>query len=440
MKKLIVSVLCAGMILSLFIPVNAFDIFYQNTPSPVISRFEYTDVGESCFSLSFTSGLRDTELIREATYDAVADFVGSEDKLLASQYRYLAFKTQNHCQVSVDGNTWYTIAHTENAEGTFTLNYHSDILKTLIINGADLSECTDGADFSIRIITASENFNEKNETAVFAYAESVPVVFTGKAFAYIYFILPSDAVFASEALRIFSDPLNEDIQLYPSDGENKNTYIPSRDGYTFDGWSCDGVKRVGVIPANSSAVKLTSHWIPMVYEINYVLTTRFGYPFGRADNSDNPTEYTVGTAAPIYDIVPPVAGFVFDGWYFTEDFSGAKVTEITAGSTGDKVLYAKWVSADEIAAELRAIREKYIKENKFGDIDDDGKVTAADARLVLRAGVGLENFESNVLRRVDYNNSGRISANNARTTLRISVGLDDLYDILLNNGMLDSIK
>ncbi len=440
MKRIITAFLCTGMLLSLFIPVNAFDIFYQKTSTPVISGYKYTAETEPCLSVTFTSGISDAELIREATYDAVAEFIGSEDKLLASEYRYLAFRTKNFCQVSIDGNNWYTVYETEKAEESFTLSYHSDILKTLILGGADVSACTNGAQFRVRIITASENFTFKNEATVFTYAESEPIVFTGGAFAYIHFILPSDAVFAPDILSISSQPLKEDVQLYPTEGENINKYIPSRNGYIFFGWSYDGENRTGIIPASTRAVTLTSHWTPIVYEINYVTATRFGYPFGKADLSDLPTEHSVGTASPIYDITSPVVGFIFDGWYLTEDFSGEKVTEIPADSIGDKVLYAKWVSAEEIAAELKAKQEAYIKEKGFGDINDDGKISAADARLILRFSVGLENIENDILRRVDYNNSGRISANNARTTLRISVGLDNLYEILLTNGMLDSIK
>lgn len=40
---------------------------------------------------------------------------------------------------------------------------------------------------------------------------------------------------------------------------------------------------------------------------------------------------------------PYKEGFTFDGWYAAADFSGAKVTSIPAGATGDKAFYAKWV-------------------------------------------------------------------------------------------------
>lgn len=41
--------------------------------------------------------------------------------------------------------------------------------------------------------------------------------------------------------------------------------------------------------------------------------------------------------------IPTKNFFEFGGWYETEDFSTDPITEIPAGSTGNKVLYAKWI-------------------------------------------------------------------------------------------------
>ena len=77
-----------------------------------------------------------------------------------------------------------------------------------------------------------------------------------------------------------------------------------------------------------------------------------------------------------------------------------------------------------------------LEEITVRDADGDGKITASDARYVLRAAVGLEAADKEKLKRVDYFGTGRISSENARLTLRIAVGLDSLYDILLENGIL----
>ena len=63
-----------------------------------------------------------------------------------------------------------------------------------------------------------------------------------------------------------------------------------------------------------------------------------------------------------------------------------------------------------------------------GDVNQDGNVTAEDARLALRASVGLEKYKSGskqfTLADVDKNK--KITANDARLILRASVGLEKL--------------
>lgn len=60
----------------------------------------------------------------------------------------------------------------------------------------------------------------------------------------------------------------------------------------------------------------------------------------------------------------------------------------------------------------------------LGDADLSGAITSADARLVLRASVGLENLTPELLQRGDTDKDGKLSAADARTILRVSVGLE----------------
>ena len=64
---------------------------------------------------------------------------------------------------------------------------------------------------------------------------------------------------------------------------------------------------------------------------------------------------------------------------------------------------------------------------KPGDVDGDGNITAADARLALRKAVGLETYKENspAFSACDVNFDGRVSADDARLILRGSVGLED---------------
>ena len=70
-------------------------------------------------------------------------------------------------------------------------------------------------------------------------------------------------------------------------------------------------------------------------------------------------------------------------------------------------------------------------DNRYGDVDGNGKIEASDSRLVLRAAVGLEDYNSdyNKLYSCDVNQDTKITAEDARMILRFAVGLDtyDMY-------------
>ncbi len=62
----------------------------------------------------------------------------------------------------------------------------------------------------------------------------------------------------------------------------------------------------------------------------------------------------------------------------------------------------------------------------IGDINADGKITAADARLLLRYTAKLESLDSETLKYSDANDDGKITAADARLILRVSAKLDTI--------------
>ena len=60
----------------------------------------------------------------------------------------------------------------------------------------------------------------------------------------------------------------------------------------------------------------------------------------------------------------------------------------------------------------------------IGDIDGDGRITAYDARLVLRASAKLEKLTKDQALRADVDGDGKITAADARKILRVSAGLE----------------
>ena len=61
-----------------------------------------------------------------------------------------------------------------------------------------------------------------------------------------------------------------------------------------------------------------------------------------------------------------------------------------------------------------------------GDVNGDGKVTPEDARLTLRAAVGLIRFTNDAFRAADADRDNRVTPADARLILRASVGLEKL--------------
>ena len=62
----------------------------------------------------------------------------------------------------------------------------------------------------------------------------------------------------------------------------------------------------------------------------------------------------------------------------------------------------------------------------LGDVDGDGLIKSADARLALRASVKLETLTDEQLKLADVDCSGDIKAADARSILRAAVGLEEL--------------
>ncbi len=67
----------------------------------------------------------------------------------------------------------------------------------------------------------------------------------------------------------------------------------------------------------------------------------------------------------------------------------------------------------------------YTRLYTFGDVNMDGSVTAADARLALRISVGLDSPTKESRQLADYNEDSTVTASDARLILRLSVGLEE---------------
>lgn len=423
MKKAVSLITAIILIISLCVPAFAFNVQFQAADKPVITGHSVSENADGAdISITFRDYVAATEEMREFIYSLILDQHGSITAIENSAEKYILAKTALYCEISTDGEN-FTILK-EVTANSFTLSLYNELLPFLYNAGADLFNLSDNGTLYLRVTMASENVTEEKLKTIYVYAPSEPVSITLPAFCFIIHNAPQNVNVPVSIPRFFKEPLKEKIIL------------PNllRAGYEFGGWYSDGTA-IGVIPEGTKRMILDARWNPLTYEINYFTSINMDVTLGKVNLTDMPVEYTVGTGVSIKDINAPL-GYVFCGWYDNDKFMGEKIKRISEDSVGDVTLYAKWITTDEAAAIKKQEQLDFIKENKYGDLDSDGKITAKDARLVLRATVRLEQLSDDVLRRADYYGSGKILSANARTTLRISVGLDDIYEILLKNGVL----
>ena len=156
-----------------------------------------------------------------------------------------------------------------------------------------------------------------------------------------------------------------------------NTY--KRDGYEFVGWSTKSEGSVmdeqgkEIVYADKAQnpiqigkedmgriIILYAQWKVKEYKITYNLNEGINH-------EQNPEYYTSEDEIEFKE--PTREGYVFLGWYTDSSFSESKkITSISTGSKGDKVLYAKW---RETFIDKVEMPEEYLNVIDFGASPDD---------------------------------------------------------------------
>ncbi|MCL2100334.1 MAG: InlB B-repeat-containing protein [Fibromonadales bacterium] len=142
--------------------------------------------------------------------------------------------------------------------------------------------------------------------------------------------------------------INYELNGGENDASNPATYTiesdpialnePARNGFTFTGWYSDAnlsVPAETTIPTGSTNnITLYAGWLATPYQITYHLN-------GGINHTSNPLAYTIENAETLNS--PEKNGYIFDGWHDNVDFNGNTATSISAGSTGSKEYWAKWI-------------------------------------------------------------------------------------------------
>ena len=109
-----------------------------------------------------------------------------------------------------------------------------------------------------------------------------------------------------------------------------NLGIPTKEGYNFTGWN-SGITKIE--KGSIGDVNLVANYSIKEYTIDYVLN-------GGKFESEIVTKYTIEDEITLP--IPVKDGYEFEGWYSDANFQ-EKNSVISAGSTDNKVYYAKWI-------------------------------------------------------------------------------------------------
>lgn len=111
---------------------------------------------------------------------------------------------------------------------------------------------------------------------------------------------------------------------------------PTRTGFVFQGWFTDaGFTKpfAGVTAETTGDITVYAKWKePSEYSITYNLN-------GGTNNAENPAKYKEGSVIVFKD--PSQDGYTFKGWFTDAEFKN-EIAGITAQTTGNITVYAKW--------------------------------------------------------------------------------------------------
>ncbi len=122
------------------------------------------------------------------------------------------------------------------------------------------------------------------------------------------------------------------INQYNIEMDNFHLFDAEKIGYDFVNWTIDGEQITTINTFNCKNLVITANFNLIVYNINYVLN-------GGINSENNPTTYTIET--PTINLIPATfENECVSRWYLESTFEN-RATEITNGSYGNKVFYAK---------------------------------------------------------------------------------------------------
>ncbi len=142
------------------------------------------------------------------------------------------------------------------------------------------------------------------------------------------------------------------------------------DGYDFIGWTTrkgteaeytDAAEVINLASENEAVVTLYAVWKIKNYNIIY--------NGAEGLTNTNPASYNVETET--ITLMDPVrVGYAFKGWYDNEALEGEPIKQITKGSVGDKIFYAKWEANTDTCYKVEHYKEALDESFVLAEMDE----------------------------------------------------------------------
>lgn len=264
-------------------------------------------------------------------------------------------------------------------------------------------------------------------------------------------VLTTIAVFTTISVTAASTQIDESVFAHISDKEV--TSIDESD-FSFDTNICytdiyiennlSNISKYGLLyDTNESGVSIKSGYAPISDKANVCKEEieRIYKNSNEIDTISQQLAYFNSKSAKTYLSIPVTIDGVYVKSIESEAFSKYnKLTDVIIPPNVKNIGSSNFESIENITIHgySGTYAEKYARKYNINfstitppaDIDSDRHLTAADALLILRQGVGLETFNQTQTDRADINRDGVITAHDALITLRLSVGLEKLEDYI----------
>ena len=126
---------------------------------------------------------------------------------------------------------------------------------------------------------------------------------------------------------------SQSLTHYMLEGTTLILTEPTKNGYTFNGWTGEGING-STFTMGSSNVTISASWNVINYTITYNLN---------GGSANNPSSYNIDTTT--FTLTNPTkTGYTFNGWTGSNGSSPQTSVTISKGSQGDKTYTANWTA------------------------------------------------------------------------------------------------